>query len=843
MKRSAIIVLSVMTFAFIQGNAAAQDFLISREDTTCDFSHSDPILFSNGSHGFLVVWADTRNGPSRFYAQRFDSLCHPVGKNFPFYSNSDVAFSPNGTFLAERDYYFSMGSGQFQVDRYNLLAAICNSDGTCSTPIQLADVYLPFDCIGVCIGLSHDLAFSESGYVSAFDNGGSLTLFARDWAGNNLWTRGNSNAGGSGDTIHAASVSISINPNQCLAAVWVNVQYWDPYADTIHQIIGTFLNGGGDTLAANVVLRSETPANIDLNWWQHEKVKVLPLSPDLYEIFDYDGDSFTLHYWTVDTAGNRIGDMNELDILHDMNPAANQSQNTSSFGFTPVVNGRFSLLLTVREPGSLTPKYYNSLLSFDTAGTLVGPPITDSTSVLNIGDDFYRLPDSTLIIPIVEDHDVYLGEYHGLSLAGLEKVNDNLPGSNDMLSSVVPLSDGNFFTTWTDEKNAFGREVGTDGVTFGQTQKLGEADLGFFPDGSSVGLWMKAVSDSMYGFGYTLYDKAFSATEVDTLARSVYWDWLFGVKEILPDSSLMILYRDGISLKLRHILANGEFKEVTIPNASYPWWLGISPVTDTTFWINYNGDITLMSESMNLLGVPHSIGLFSSYLGKNKFLKYLTTSPTPGSSTADYYGTIVNQDDSTLVGRFAIDDSMDSVTSLSFNEIYFAVAYRKGNQVFLRTYDTSGAARVDPIPVSGYPASAKTGPSLSMNGNSLLVAWSEARSQGKGYDVYGRIFDIGKLTPVKSVDARVPSRFTLYQNYPNPFNPSTTISYDVPVKAQVTVVIYNVLGEKIATLVDGVKNTGSYLTVFNGSRFASGVYFCRMTAGQYTFTRKLMMLK
>lgn len=846
MKKSAIFVFSVIAFVFMQGGAVAQDFLISKEDTTCDFSHSNPILFPNGSHGFLIVWADTRNGPSQYYAQQFDSLGDPIRRNFPFYSNSGIAFSPNGTFLAERDYYFSMGSGPFQVDRYNLLAAICNSDGTWSTPFQLADVYLPFDCIGVCIGLSHDLAFSESGYVSAFDNGGSLTLYARDWAGNNLWTRGNSNASGSGDTVHAASVSISINPNQCLAAVWVNVQYWDPYADTIHQIMGTFLNGGGDTLAADVVLRSETPANIDLNWWQHEKVKVLPLSHDRFEIFDYDADAFTLHYWTVDTAGNRVGDMNELAIYHDMNPGVNQSQYTANFGFTPVVNGNFSLLLTVREYQPVQNKYYNSFLTFDSSGNLVGTPAIDSSSVISIGDSFFRLKDSTLIIPSVEDGDVYLGEYHGFTLVRSVKINDNARGSNDLLTGATPDGDGGFLSTWNDEKRSFARTISGGGTPSSEVLSPAPTIPDTFANGYSLSLWTTAVSDSMSALGYTVYDKSHIQVLTDTLARNASAYWLSGVTQILPDTSFVVLYNNGTALSLRHVKMSGEYSDIAVPaQFSGSWALNIIPESDSTFWIYYNYNIRLVPESLDYLGSEHHVGYFTNYLGDGKFLvlSFSVESYLPGKTPVNYYGTIVSPDDSVLVGQFMIADSVEAMTTRSLSSGYFALAYLSQNQVYIRTYDTSGTARIDPMPVSSDPVSLKTAPIMSQNGNNLLVAWSETRTPGNGYDVYGRIFAVDKLTPVKSIDARVPSHFTLYQNYPNPFNPSTTISYDIPIKAHVTITIYNVLGEKIATLVDGVKNPGSYSTVFNADRFASGVYFCRMTAGQYTFTRKLMMLK
>ena len=89
----------------------------------------------------------------------------------------------------------------------------------------------------------------------------------------------------------------------------------------------------------------------------------------------------------------------------------------------------------------------------------------------------------------------------------------------------------------------------------------------------------------------------------------------------------------------------------------------------------------------------------------------------------------------------------------------------------------------------------------------------------------------------------VPSRFDLAQNYPNPFNPSTKIVYAVPSKSNVTLKVYNLLGQEIATLVNAVKNVGRYELTFNASNMPSGVYFYTLTAGNFTITKKMMLIK
>lgn len=86
-------------------------------------------------------------------------------------------------------------------------------------------------------------------------------------------------------------------------------------------------------------------------------------------------------------------------------------------------------------------------------------------------------------------------------------------------------------------------------------------------------------------------------------------------------------------------------------------------------------------------------------------------------------------------------------------------------------------------------------------------------------------------------------QFKLGQNYPNPFNPSTTIDYSVPVAALVTLRVFNVLGQEVATLVNEQKNTGTYQVAFQGRDLPSGVYYYRLTAGQYSETRRMALIK
>lgn len=89
----------------------------------------------------------------------------------------------------------------------------------------------------------------------------------------------------------------------------------------------------------------------------------------------------------------------------------------------------------------------------------------------------------------------------------------------------------------------------------------------------------------------------------------------------------------------------------------------------------------------------------------------------------------------------------------------------------------------------------------------------------------------------------IPKNFGLSQNYPNPFNPTTVINYQLPINSFVTLKVYDMLGRKVANLINARKNAGYYNVTFNGDHLPSGVYFYRFQAGSYIQTRKLVLLK
>lgn len=114
---------------------------------------------------------------------------------------------------------------------------------------------------------------------------------------------------------------------------------------------------------------------------------------------------------------------------------------------------------------------------------------------------------------------------------------------------------------------------------------------------------------------------------------------------------------------------------------------------------------------------------------------------------------------------------------------------------------------------------------------------------GAGVNVLNCGVNVTPVNEVTPISSQIPSQYKLEQNYPNPFNPITIINYDIPKTGQVTLRVYDVLGKVVATLVNSVKNAGSYKAEFDGADFSSGVYFYRLESNGFVDTKKMMLIK
>jgi hypothetical protein len=127
--------------------------------------------------------------------------------------------------------------------------------------------------------------------------------------------------------------------------------------------------------------------------------------------------------------------------------------------------------------------------------------------------------------------------------------------------------------------------------------------------------------------------------------------------------------------------------------------------------------------------------------------------------------------------------------------------------------------------------------------NTMTLGSTVLNGQGQS-DVFVTKLDTVNVTTISAPFLSTPHFYSLLQNYPNPFNPHTAITYELPVSGQVELLIFNVLGEKVVTLVSGWQQAGRYQVDWEANGFASGIYYYQLRTGSgYIQTKKMILLK
>lgn len=125
--------------------------------------------------------------------------------------------------------------------------------------------------------------------------------------------------------------------------------------------------------------------------------------------------------------------------------------------------------------------------------------------------------------------------------------------------------------------------------------------------------------------------------------------------------------------------------------------------------------------------------------------------------------------------------------------------------------------------------------------NKLFPVWMANYLTGI-YQIWTTIIDISTIG-IQQISSRVPQSYSLSQNYPNPFNPSTTIEFSVPKREAIKLVIYDLLGKEISTLVNSELSPGTYKTVFDANNLSSGIYFYSLQADGFKLTKRMVLVK
>lgn len=233
---------------------------------------------------------------------------------------------------------------------------------------------------------------------------------------------------------------------------------------------------------------------------------------------------------------------------------------------------------------------------------------------------------------------------------------------------------------------------------------------------------------------------------------------------------------------------------------------------------------------------PNKCATYGGLYQWNEAMAYSTTPGTKGICPDGWHiptkaefetlAATVNNDGNTLIKTGEVTG--DETNTSGFTALWAGYRTSSGTFGFYNHYFLSST---EFFSVDTYPMG------LSIPNSSIYFS-----NFNKGYGFSVRCLKDASTTGVEQEEG-IPNIFELMQNYPNPFNPSTVISYRLSAFSNVTLKVFDVLGKEVATLVNEEKSAGNYKVEFNTSKLVSGVYFYKLTAGEFASTKKMLLIK
>jgi Secretion system C-terminal sorting domain len=408
------------------------------------------------------------------------------------------------------------------------------------------------------------------------------------------------------------------------------------------------------------------------------------------------------------------------------------------------------------------------------------------------------------------------------SIDGGDEVVVAMTAAGDLYSGILPDVPGGSNVTYL---------VKASDVNGNATERPGSTFFKFAPEHPTLLLFNGFATPSGYPQSYYFgHDDFTDYTTVD-FPHDV---WAYGA----ANAAVLDNYRNIIEITINN--AGPAFNYTTL---IAPWiaadsernyalfgdeWLGaLSGWTDTTHVAGeFHYDILGITQEWNDVdyggdvAIPSLVTPVENSLLGGALYTLFNSQPTD-SLQYDPYGELGADDGANFLdGVDLLEDCVVDMLGGGATGTDFNIGYHRelaaGNKVVFLAYD---------------PLSLNSSPEYYWYGFSIAAPQVEMLTW---FDVWRVGVDDAGVTPAS---------YELAQNYPNPFNPTTVINYSVPEKAEVTLKVFNLLGQEVATLVNGVQNIGSHQVSFNANNLTSGVYFYTIKAGSFTSTRKMMLIK
>jgi hypothetical protein len=799
----------------------------------------NPSVAIDGSGNFVITWEDNRSGNWDIYAQRYDSSEAALGANFKLNDDTTasdqkvpvVATCNAGDFIIVwedgRD-----GNPDVYAQRYNNAGAPVGSNFKVSDDTFVTWQYSP------AIG-----ATGYGDFIIVWEDfrNGNYDIYYQRYDSLGFPSGSNHKVNDDSGATWQTYPAISINGHGDCVVTWQDQRNGnsDIYAqryDSSGNKLGINFRVNADVGTAdqdNSDLDLDDLGNLIVTWTDKSKRSGCQTYPEIFaQRYNPDGSSLGSNFKVNDDTGD-ANHSNSSTIVSTSGDFIITWQDTRNHNFD---------IYAQRYSPSGTPLGTNFMVNDDRAEQL-SPDISKSGGsnfvivwYENRNDKYY--------------YDIYAQRYNpsGIALGSNFKVND----TDGIFWSPALSLDGNdnFVITWTDGRNldydVYAQRYDSSGTPKGSnfrvnddTGKSGQSYPAIASDvfGNFVVTWIderKGVSEDIYGqrFNPTGYPLGPNFRVNDD---TVVADHQRSDVAMQDDGDFIIVWYDNRNGRYNSDIyaqrfdssgnrLGSNFKVNDDTGASYQINPKIAAALLGDFvitWQDYrNGKLEIYAQRYNLSGTP---------LGDNFR---------------------VNDG---IAGVWSPDLAMDD----NGNFIIVWTDERNGwpPDIYAQRYDSTGVPEKNNflVPNPQYASYYQQLPAVAADNSSIYFTWQDDRKGN--WDIYAKIVD-WDWTDVKDEQiVGLPKSFELGQNYPNPFNPTTTILFKAggsQFRGQslisTTLKIYNILGQKVRTLVDENKSPGNYKIIWDGKddsgkEVASGIYFYQLKTEDYTATKKMVLLR
>ncbi len=780
-----------------EGTALESEFKVNDDNRAS--GQYNPSIAMDGFGNFIVVWEDDRNGKNEIYGQRFLADGTFLGSNFRINSEENyfpqfqpvVAMTDSGAFVVIweewQDYYYSDIYGQ----RYS-------SEGIAE---------------GGLFKVNDDSGYPAQEPSVAVDEWGNSVVV---WTEGQIYAQRYSSLGSPlGDNFKIENDSISslqehpsiaIDTAGSFIVVWSDDRNWseDIYARLYDRsgkpAGGSFkvIDDSLDTQQTEPVVAADGSGNFVVAWLDKRDGGNAVYGQRLNSDGTADGNNFVI----TSSSGNfpaidadRLGN---FVAVWQKGIAAIDGRRFAADG--SAIGEEFS----VHSPLGDASRSYPSIAADDSGNIVVV-----WQEVLNSESNIYgrRFTDK------------------GLFLGHNFKVNKDSSVAGQFLPCVAANGQGNFVVVWEDERN-------------GNYDIYGQR---YNPEGAAVNGNFKINTDSGDGV------QAAPAVAINSSGRFIV------VWQDKRDGSQYDIY--GQRYLSDGNPAGDNFKVNTDSGDAYQGTPSIAIDSTGNFvvvWVDGRNGMSelygqLYAPDGNPMGANFQINADSGYAQQ--------TEPSVAADQqgnfvvvwvdgSDIYGQLYSNDGTASGGNFQVNEtggndlySPKAAMDESGNFVVVWDNYHSGYyDIFEQRFSSTGQALGQ-----NYKVNARDGkdPVVVLKNGRIINAWKSLVSSG----IFANVLDWDDPLPIRDETASAPVEMRLSQNYPNPFNSVTTITYHITKTARVKLVIYTLLGQVVATLVNKEQLPGRYTVQFDASYLASGIYFYRLTTSKYSKTRRMLLLK